>query len=146
MFQTTVWQDTFQGVAVYMVHLCLMWCSFCCWKADVHIPALSVESPLHLDLGSQGCPGPVDYHLNHTLISPPCTLCCWINRAISFKQLLLPSCSHLLSCSGYLSPRNRKVHTRYSSATPGAISFMFSQCEQIHWMVWPGLKEQSTLY
>lgn len=67
-----------------------LWCSLCCWKAEVDIPALSVESLLHLDLGSQGCPGPARYHLNHTLISLPCTLCCGVDNVISVKQLLPP--------------------------------------------------------
>lgn len=67
-----------------------LWCSLCYWKAEVDIPALSVKSLLHLDLGSQGCPGPARYHLNHTLISLPCTLCCWVNNVISVKQLLPP--------------------------------------------------------
>lgn len=122
--QTTAWQGTFDGVGVLYTqqHACFIFaslcCSFCCWKAEVDIPALSVESLLHLDLGSQGCPGPAGYHLNHTLISPPCTLCCWINNAISVKQLLLPSCSHLLSPSGFLSLSpifaNRKVHATHT--------------------------------
>lgn len=106
--QTTVWQGTCDGVGVlypqqrvWLISASL-WCSFGCWKAEVDIPALSVESLLYLDLGLQGCPGTAGYHLNHTLISPPCTLCRWINNAISVKQLLLPSCSHLLSLSGFL--------------------------------------------
>lgn len=93
--QTTVWQGTCDGVGVlypqqrvWLISASL-WCSFCCWKAEVDIPALSVESLLYLDLGLQGCPGTAGYRLNHTLISPPCTLCRWINNAISVKQLLL---------------------------------------------------------
>ncbi len=97
------WRWCFVPSTACAVYFCLTVLLFLLLKDEVDIPALSVESLLHLDLGSQGCPGPAGYHLNHTLISPPCTLCCWINNAISVKQPLLPSCSHLLSPSGFLS-------------------------------------------
>lgn len=84
---------TFHGVLCTQQHVrfifASLWCSVCCWKAEMVICALSVESLFHLDLGSQGCPGPACYHLNHMLIPPPWTQHCWINNGISVKQLLL---------------------------------------------------------
>lgn len=106
---------TFHGVLCTQQHVrfifASLWCSVCCWKAEIVICAVSVESLLHLDLGSQGCSGPACYHLNHMLIPPPCTQHCWINNGISVKQLLLrlispsvpqlfclsPSPTHMLS-------------------------------------------------
>lgn len=102
-------------------------------QTEVDIPALSVESLLHLDLGSQGCPGPACYHLNHPLISPSCTLCCWINNTISVKQTLLASWSLFSihwSLSGFLPASLLYLQTgKYAIQT-----LVFVTCEDILWI------------
>lgn len=84
----------------------------------------------HLDLCSQGRPGPPCNHLNHMLISLPCTLCCRINGTISVKQLLLPSC--LLS-SPHLQTGVCASHTLVVLTTAFVLYLIVLQLQQKTW-------------